>query len=98
MLCWSNTKKSKKVAIWGAIAIVCGVVLVISAIVFPIIITNTLHEEIPPTVAISKENEDSWNELPGKHNIEIVKQIYTYNCTNPEDVSISLGYSIDPIE
>jgi hypothetical protein len=53
--------------------------LVLTAIVFPIVIHNALADEIPSSVALSKENEDDWNALPGKHNIEIIKEVYLYN-------------------
>lgn len=86
MLCWRNTKKSKKVFIWGIIAIIFGVLLVLTAIIFPIVIHKALSDEIPSSVALSKENEDDWNALPGKHNLEVIKEVYLYNWTNPEEV------------
>jgi hypothetical protein len=60
---------------------------VLIAIVVPIIINNSIESEIPASVAVSKENEDQWDSLPGKYNIEVIKQVYLYNITNPEEVS-----------
>lgn len=90
MLCCKNTKKSKRLFIFGGIAIAIGVILMTVAIVVPIIINNTIENEIPAQVAVSKENEDQWDSLPGKYDIEVIKRVYLYNCTNPEEVNLPL--------
>lgn len=75
-------------AIGAGVMITVGVILVITAIVVPIVIHGFLRTEIPPGVAVSKDNEETWSALPGKYDVEIVKQYTLYNCTNPEEVRI----------
>jgi ABC-type microcin C transport system permease subunit YejE len=74
--------------IGAGVMITIGVILVITAVVIPIVIHGVLRTSIPPQVAVSKENEETWSALPGKYDVEIVKQYITYNCTNPEEVRI----------
>lgn len=56
------------------------------AIIIPIIIHHKLETDIPPSVAVSKDNEEVWSALPGKYDVELVYKYNTYNCTNPEEV------------
>jgi hypothetical protein len=72
--------------IGAGVMITIGVILVITAITVPIVIHGFLRTEIPAGVAVSKENEETWSALPGKYDVEIVKQYTLYNCTNPEEV------------
>ena len=86
LCCCKGPNKSKKVAIWGIITIVWGVLLILIAIIIPIIFKSVLRDQIPTSVAVSKQNQDQWDALPGKFNIEVIKRVYLYNWTNPEDV------------
>ena len=63
----------------------------LTAIFVPIIINNTIEDEIPAQVAVSKENEEEWDALPGKYDVEVIKRIYLYNWTNPEEVILLLN-------
>lgn len=87
LCCCRGPNKSKKVAVWGIITITWGVLLILIAIIIPIVLKNVLRSQIPSNVAVSKENQEQWDALPGKFNIEVIKRVYLYNCTNPEDVS-----------
>lgn len=98
MVCCKNTSKPKKMAIFGGVTMGVGILLLIVAIVFPLVITRVLEEQIPPSVAVSKQNEEQWNALPGKFDIEVIKRIYLYNCTNPEEVSLPRGFIVDRLE
>lgn len=60
-------------------AIAIGAILILVAIVVPILINNTIESQIPGEVAVSKQNEDQWDSLPGKYNIEVIKRVYLYN-------------------
>lgn len=81
-LTWSNKKKG-----WCAgVGIALGLVLITSAIVLPIVINNAVKDEVVLATAISSENQEQWDSIPGPYEIDVIKYTYVYNWTNPDDV------------
>jgi len=70
----------------GGWSIGCGAILFAIAIAFPILISSAIKDNIVPSVAISKENEHQWTEIPGPLNITVDMNIFVYNWTNPDEV------------
>ena len=76
----------KKRIVCGGISIAAGVILLTIGIALPIIISNAVRGGVTPLVAITRDNEEQWDDVPGPFNIEVTKNIYVYNWTNPDEV------------
>lgn len=96
-----GASRNKKLGVCGIVAIVAGVVLITGAITLPILLNNVVRSEVVPSVAITKENQDQWDFIPGPENIEVIKDTYIYNWTNPDEVILDGAQpefvEIDPI-
>jgi hypothetical protein len=78
--------KQRKMGICGGVSLAIGVVLLTVAIVFPILINKAIKEDVIPSVAITKENEENWDDIPGPYGFKVLMETYVYNWTNPDEV------------
>jgi len=81
-----GASRNKKLGVCGITSIVVGLLLITGAIVVPIVFNNVMRTEVVPSVAVTKENQDQWDFIPGPENIEVIKETYIYNWTNADEV------------
>lgn len=65
----------------------CLSVLFINVAIFTgIIIQNIVNRKINDQLVITPSNIDVWGEVPGKYNIQVIRNISLFNILNPEDI------------
>lgn len=74
----------------GVGLLIIGAISILSAVIVPYTIENSIRRRSLELVALSDENEPFWNKaLSGSdpaNGVEITRQHFLYNCTNVPDV------------
>ncbi len=81
-----SASKEKKLCAWGWVALSAGVILLVIGISIPALINSELKDEVVKGVAVNKENQEQWDNVPGPYNVSVVDSYILYNWTNPDEV------------
>ena len=62
-----------------------GCILIVLAIVLPIVIESQINEKAQEQVLMTNKNFELWGIIPGQSQVDMHRDHYLYNLTNPED-------------
>lgn len=75
-----NSKTS--LCVWAIIFFVIAAVLIALTIAFPFIVNGLAKD----SVQLKSDNQDTWANIPGSHDLRVNRDYYLYDCDNVDQI------------
>ena len=75
-----NSKTS--LCVWAIVFFVIAAALIALTIAFPFIVNNLATK----SVQLTSDNQDTWANIPGTHDLRVNRDYYLYDCTNSDEM------------